>query len=248
MKRNDILVGTWAEIPTAYATDIIAKAGMDFSIIDMEHGVIGFELAQNMVFAAHSEGKYAYIRVPAVEETWILRALDTGCDGIVVPQVTDVDTIKKIIRYAYFSPDGCRGFNPYIAAGGYAGGNKDYFSQENRRIKLIVILEGRDAFERIEEILRFQEIDVVYIGQYDLSMDLGVPGEVEHPLVLKTMEEAVGKIRTSGKMAGCMVQGIDDAKRYIQMGFDFIVYKVDSGVLFQCMKEFTEGVKGDEGI
>ena len=75
---TNIMIGTWAEIPTPYATHIMSKAGLDFSIIDMEHGVIGFEQAQNMIFAAHSEGKEAYIRVPSIEEAWVLRALEIG--------------------------------------------------------------------------------------------------------------------------------------------------------------------------
>ena len=243
MEGNDIYVGTWSEIPTSYATNIIAKAGMDVQIIDMEHGVIGFELAQNMIFAAHSEGKNIFIRVPSIEEAWILRALDTGCDGIVFPQVTDAETVHRILNYTYFMPEGSRGFNPYIAAGGYTGENKRFFLEENERIKLVIILEGKEAFENIEEILQFQEIDIVYIGQYDLSMALGIPGEVENPLVLQTMAKAVEKIRKSGKMAGCMVQGIDNAWEYVKQGFNFIVYKVDSGVLFQSMKEFVDGVK-----
>lgn len=240
---KNILIGTWAEIPTPYATHIMAKAGLDFSIIDMEHGVIGFEQAQNMVFAAHSENKGAYIRVPAIEESWILRALDTGCDGIVFPQVSGSDDIEKIIRLSYFMPKGDRGYNPYITAGGYKGGDKNYFCSENDRIKIAVILEGREAFENIESILKYTEIDIIYIGQYDLSMALGVPGEVDSQAVLAVMESAVKKIRQYGKMAGCMVHSAEEAKAYIEQGFNYIVYKVDSGILFNAIEDFVEEVK-----
>ena len=240
---TNIMIGTWAEIPTPYATHIMSKAGLDFSIIDMEHGVIGFEQAQNMIFAAHSEGKEAYIRVPSIEEAWVLRALDTGCDGIVCPQVSGEKDIDEIIRLSYFTPGGDRGFNPYITAGGYAGGKKDYFETENARIKIVVILEGKEVFENLDAVLRHKEIDIVYIGQYDLSMALGVPGDVTHPLVLEKMDAAVKDIRRYGKMAGCMVHSVKEAKECIRQGFDFIVYKVDSGILFQSIKDFVEGVE-----
>lgn len=240
---ENIMIGTWAEIPTPYATHIMSKAGLDFSIIDMEHGIIGFEQAQNMIFAAHSEGKEVYIRVPVIEEAWILRALDTGCDGIVFPQVSGEKDIEEIIRLSYFSPRGERGFNPYITAGGYTGGKKDYFETENARIKIAVILEGKEVFENLDTVLNHKEIDIVYIGQYDLSIALGVPGNVTHPLVLEKMDSAVKDIRRYGKMAGCMVHSVDEAMGCIEQGFDFIVYKVDSGILFQSVKDFVEGVK-----
>lgn len=240
---KNIMIGTWAEIPTPYATHIMSKAGLDFSIIDMEHGVIGFEQAQNMIFAAHSEGKEAYIRVPSIEEAWVLRALDTGCDGIVFPQVSGEKDIDEIIRLSYFTPKGDRGFNPYITAGGYAGGKKDYFETENARIKIAVILEGKEVFGNLDVVLGHKEIDIVYIGQYDLSMALGVPGDVTHPLVLEKMDTAVKDIRRYGKMAGCMVHSVKEAKECIGQGFDFIVYKVDSGILFQSIKDFVEGVE-----
>ena len=93
---NKFKLGTWAEIPTPYATHIMAKAGFDFSIIDMEHGVIDFELAQNMIFAAHSEQKQAYIRVPAIEESWILRAADTGLSLIHISEPTRHSGISRM--------------------------------------------------------------------------------------------------------------------------------------------------------
>lgn len=240
---DNILIGTWAEIPTPYATHIMSKAGLDFTILDMEHGIIGYELAQNMIFASHSENKYAYIRVPAIEEPWVLRALDTGCDGIVFPQITGTEDIEKIIDLSYFAPQGNRGFNPYITAGGYAGGKKDYFKTENDRIQIAIILEGRKAFDNLDDILKYSEIDIVYIGQYDLSVALGVPGDITHPTVLEVMNNAVKQIHKAQKRAGCMVHGVNEAKRYSEQGFDFIVYKVDSGILYQSVHDFVKEVK-----
>ena len=90
-------LGTWAEIPSPYVTNVLMSAGFDFSILDMEHGIIDFETAQNMIFAAKAVKKRTYVRVPAIEESWILRVLDMGCDGIIFPQVSSKTDIEKII-------------------------------------------------------------------------------------------------------------------------------------------------------
>ncbi len=245
MAQNDVWVGTWTEIPTAYVTNVVSKAGLDFTIADMEHGILTFETIQSMVFAAHSENKKIFVRVPAIDEVWVLRALDTGCDGIVFPQVTCADMVKDIIRLSFFPPQGCRGFNPYVAAGGYTGAGQQMVAKENARIAIIVILEGKEILEQIEEILSYPEVDVIYIGQYDLSADLGIPGDVNNQKVVQIMKEAVCKIRSAGKRAGCMGQGVSDAIEYINMGFNFITYKVDTGVLFESMHSFVRGVKNE---
>jgi len=194
-----IQLGTWAEIPSPYVTDIMSLAGFDFSIVDMEHGVIDFETAQNMIFAAHSRKKSVFIRVPEIEEAWILRSLDMGCDGMIFPQVATVEDVNKIIKYSCFPPQGERGFNPYITAGGYSAVKSDFFYKENKRVQLGIILEGQSGFENIDAILEKDEIDIVYIGQYDLSVALGIPGDVSNKKLLSIMSSAVRKLTIQGK-------------------------------------------------
>lgn len=246
--KNEYLLGTWAEIPSPYVSHIMMTAGFDFSIIDMEHGIIDFETAQNMIFAAHSLNKKAYVRVPAIEESWTLRVLDTGCDGIIFPQVSTENQVKDIIRFSRFSPAGERGFNPYITAGGYSRVKDSYYDSENSRIQLGIILEGKKAFDDIDRLLSFDEIGIVYIGQYDLSMALGIPGRVNDPLVLEMMENAAERIRQSGKLAGCMVHSTEEAIEVIRKGFQFVVYQVDTGILCNTIKSFVEEVKGHETL
>lgn len=241
--QKEYLLGTWAEIPSPYVSHVMLTAGFDFSIIDMEHGITDFETTQNMIFAAHSLNKKAYVRVPAIEESWTLRVLDMGCDGIIFPQVSTEQNIKDIIKISRFSPIGERGFNPYITAGGYGKVSDSYYSTENERIQLGVILEGKEVFDNIDNILKYEEIGIVYIGQYDLSMALGIPGKVNDPLVVDLMETAVKKIRKSGKYAGCMVHSADEAKQVMGQGFNYIVYQVDTGILCNAIRNFVEGVK-----
>ncbi len=239
MDMNKVQIGTWAEMPSAYVTNVMAKAGFDFSIIDMEHGIIDFNIAQNMVFAAHAEGKQAYIRVPAIEESWVTRTLDTGCDGIIFPQVKGLAEAKEAVRLCCFAPEGERGFNPFVPAGGYHKVSADFFEKENRRIQIGLILEGAEVFSQLDEILKLPQISLLYVGQYDLSIALGVPGQVADKKVLDLMDSTVKKAVAAGKSAGCMVHSVKEAKDVIEQGFSFIVYKVDCGILYDSIHAFT---------
>lgn len=241
MKNYEI--GTWAEIPSPYVTNILSQAGFDFTIIDMEHGISEFEVAQNMIFAAKAEGKDTFIRVPEIEESWILRCLDMGGAGIIFPQVTCRDEAERAVRYAKFKPQGMRGFNPYTAFGGYGKMSAGFFQKENDRLRLGVILESKEAFDNIDEILSVDGIDIIYIGQYDLSVSLGIPGETSNPIVLKLMKDAVEKINSIGKTAGCMIHSIAEGKEMLEQGFRYIVYKVDTGILLDAVQSVIKGIR-----
>ena len=236
-------IGTWAEIPSPYVTNIMSKAGFDFTIIDMEHGVTDFETAQNMIFAAKAEGKETFIRVPAIEESWILRCLDMGGDGLLFPQVSCKAQAEAAVKYAKFIPMGMRGFNPYTAFGGYGKVESDFFKKENDRVRLGVILESKEAFDNLEDILAVEGIEIFYMGQYDLSVSLGMPGETSNPILLDIMEKAVRKINARGKIAGCMIHSIDEGKMVMKQGFRYLVYKVDTGILLDAVRLVTGEIK-----
>ena len=240
MKKIEI--GTWAEIPSAYVAHIMTDAGFDFIIIDLEHGVVDFETTQNMIFAVHSNRRQAFIRVPSIDEAWILRCLDMGCDGMIFPQVSSIGDIEKIISFSRFSPKGNRGFNPFIAAGKYQKVGDKYFESENKRIRLGVILEGREIFEQLDKVLAYEDIEILYIGQYDLSMALGIPGQISDKRVLDLMDRTVQAACDKGKTIGCMVHTSEEGREYIDRGFGFIAYQTDTSLLHERINKFAREV------
>lgn len=243
ISRNEAVFGTWCEIPTPYSINIIASAGMDFVILDMEHGVMEYELIQNMVFAAHCEDCGVIVRVPDISEAYILRALDTGADGIIIPHVECLQDIQRVVKFSKYPPKGEKGFNPYTKAGGYTKVKKDFFEKHNSNLLIGAILEGKQAFQEIEEIVSEEDIDILYIGQYDLSVALGIPGDVNNSLVTDMLEKAINVAERNHKYTGCMVHGAKEAQDMIKLGVKFVVYKVDSGVLFDAYKGFRNEVE-----
>ena len=242
MLKNDLkeglfVLGTWCDLPSPAVVNVLSKAGLDFVIIDMEHGPMDYKIAQEMVMAAECEGSEALIRVPRLDESDVLRALDTGVSGIIVPHIETVKDREKVVFFSKFPPMGIRGYNPYIRCGEYHKPGPDYFHKQNKRIVLGLILEGDAALKDLEAIIDDPEIDLVYIGTYDLSLALGLAGDVQHPIVLNELEKAVTKIRKAKKSAGCMIHNTQDLEKFWDMGIQFITYKVDSAIIYDIVAE-----------
>lgn len=231
LQNGKQVFGTWCLIPSPEVINILAKAGLDFVLIDMEHGPMDFVVAQRMVLAAEAEGCEAIIRVPRNDEVDILRALDTGTSGVVVPHIESASDCARAISYMKYPPVGVRGFSPYSRAGGYTS-RSDHTVLENARIITGIIVEGKFGFENIASILDNHELDLVYIGTYDLSAALGVPGETRNKKVLEFLESSVTLVRQCGKAAGCLFHDLNELDYFREIGVQFLAYKVDSSVLY----------------
>jgi 4-hydroxy-2-oxoheptanedioate aldolase len=240
LKNQECVLGTWCEIPSPMLVNVLAKAGLDFVIVDMEHSVMNFSIAQDMIMAAGAEGKEAFVRVPGNNNSDILRALDCGSAGVIVPHVESAIDRDLVVTYSKFPPQGDRGFNPYIRSGGYHSVGKEYFSEQNKKTLLILIVEGQNGLMNLEAIVDHPDVDVIYVGTYDLSVALGVPGDVKNPKVLKTLEEMVKKIRAANKAAGCMIHSLEDLKYFKKIGIQFITFKTDTAIIYDAFKQMKE--------
>lgn len=237
LKDGSFVLGTWCDLPSPAVVNVLAKAKLDFVIIDMEHGPMDYTLAQDMVMAAECEATEALVRVPRLDESDILRALDVGASGVIVPHIETIEDRNRVVSYSKFPPLGKRGFNPYVRCGGYSKATPEYFDYQNNRVILGLILEGVSALKNLESIIDSPEVDLVYIGAYDLSVALGFSGDVNHPEVLKELEKAVKKIIKAKKCAGCMVHSASDLKKFKDMGVQFMTYKVDSAIIYDAISQ-----------
>ena len=140
IKNKKQMIGTWCIIPSPEVVNVLCKSGLDFVLVDFEHSPVNFETAQKMVMAAHAEQKYAISRVGKLEEVEILRSLDIGSDGIIVPHIESLNDVNQCLEYIKYFPEGNRGYSPYTRAGGYCV-NADYTKKANKNIRLVINLE-----------------------------------------------------------------------------------------------------------
>ena len=238
LEAGGAVIGTWAVIPSPVVTDIICSAGLDFVIIDAEHGPITFETAQEMAIACESRGVSPIMRVGGVNEADILKSLDIGMHGIQIPNVNKLAEVKEIIQYAKYPPIGERGFSPFTRAGGYTHDKATQLTEYANLNTLVGInVEGYEAINNIDEILAVPELDVVFIGLFDLSKALGIPGDVGNPRVIKYLEELTDKINSAGKYPGTIATSVDKMNNFIDIGVKYILYLVDCEMIRASYQE-----------
>ena len=219
--------GTWCILPCPEVVSVLTKSGLDYVLIDFEHSPVSFETAQKMVMAAHAEGKYAVSRVGKLDEVEILRSLDINSDGIIIPHIESIEDIKTAIEYIKYYPEGNRGYSPYTFAGGYCV-EKNYTKNANKNILFGIIIESKKGIDNLDEILSSKDLDMVYLGAYDISISLGYPGQINHPEVIKVLDFCIEKIKKAGKIIGAMYHTKEDYEKFKKQGVNFLVYKVDS--------------------
>lgn len=215
-------------------------AGMDFAILDMEHGPISVQSMQNNIRAAQNSGILPVVRVPAITEEAIGKALDIGAAAVEVPMISTAEDARLAVKYAKFAPAGERGVCRFVRAAHYSAMERDiYFKTANDNI-VIAQIEGIEAIKNLDDILAVEGIDIIFIGPYDLSQSLGVPGQVDHPLVVEEMN----KIVKAAKEKKVVIGTFTDNKRLMEMwmkaGVQYISYSVDMGIFYDSCKQLME--------
>jgi 2-keto-3-deoxy-L-rhamnonate aldolase RhmA len=182
------------------------------------------------------------VRIADHGESWIKKALDTGCSGIVVPLVISAGEAKSAVACCLYPPAGRRSVG-IARAHGYGMSFQEYVQRANDEVVIVIQVEHRTAVGNIESILAVPGIDAVFVGPYDLSASFGRPGEITHPEVQQAIEEVKRQCRRAGVPAGIFTTDSGAAKRYIEEGFRLIALGLDSVYLWQAAKADLDSVR-----
>ncbi len=233
--QNKLTIGTWMTLANPAIAEIFTNAGYDWIAIDLEHSVISIREAAELIRVIDLNGGVPLVRLSSNDDVQIKRVMDAGAHGIIVPMVNTAEEARRAVSSVRYPPEGTRGVG-LARAQGYGNSFETYFDRSNKEIIVIVQVEHIDAVNNLEAILAVDGVDGYFIGPYDLSCSLGIPGQFEHPL----MKEALLKIhkigQTSEKVSGIHVvePQPEELMRNIESGYKFIAYSVDIRML-DCM-------------
>ena len=197
-KTADRMTAHICTIPSATVTQAMAASGSDAVIIDMEHGAVDFGTAHAMIVATQGFACAPLIRIPKTDESHVKRVLDLGAEGIVFPLIRSAEDAARAVASMRYPPHGTRGFGPFIAQSRWGSSLMTYRTDVEDRLVCCLLVETKDAVENIEEICAVPGIDLLVPAQFDLSTDLGISGQFDHP----DFQAAVAKVEAAAKAAG----------------------------------------------
>ncbi len=235
-RRGEPSLGIISHLLSAPAIEVLAYTGMDYVLIDLEHSPIGAEHAAQLVGVAQGAGLAPLVRVDGIERSPILKMLDAGAAGLVVPQLETVEQARKLVSYAKFPPLGNRGYCPTRDGGWGSGscyerGMDGYMAEANTSTLLIPQCETAGCLEHIEEIAAVEGVDGIFIGPFDLSIALGIPGQFGDPLLTEGIERVRRACAAAGKLCIMYAGSGEAAKRYFDQGFPSVAAGLDIEVL-----------------
>jgi len=223
-------IGLWCSLSSHYSIEVVAGAGFDWLLLDTEHSPNDLESLLTQLQAAAAYPSTPVVRVPWNDTVTIKRVLDIGAQTLLIPYVQNPDEARAAVAAMRYPPAGVRGVAGSTRATRF-GRVREYAKHAHEELCLLVQLETRDALAHVEAIAAIDGVDGIFIGPADLHASMGYTGEVANPDVLPLIEDALRRIRRSGKAPGILVGDAQLAQRWIDAGSLFTAVGVDVGIL-----------------
>ena len=211
---------------------ILKNAGCDFIIFDMEHGGLSLEQFKTLAAISNANKITPLIRIPELSYNYIARALDLGAAGIMNPMVNSVEEAKKIVQYSKYPPFGVRGAGFGFAHDNYINKNPlSYIEEANNKLINIIQIETRLGLECVEEIASIDGVDCLWVGHFDLTNFLEIPGDFKSSIYLDSINRIVSAAKSNNKSLGIMVNTKEELEMYSNLGFNLIAVGTEMSLL-----------------
>ena len=243
LQENRQQIGVWSSLCSPVCAEILGQANFDWILFDSEHSPTEISGLLPLLQAATGGKPHLAVRVAENEEQLIKRALDIGAETIFAPFIQTAADAVELVQACRYPPAGTRGVAGAVRANGY-GRDPGYVKEANEHIGIIAQVETEEALNKIGKIAAVEGIDGIFIGPSDLSASLGLPGQIEHPVIQQKLREAATAIRSAGKPAGILARNAIEARQYLEWGYLFVAAGTDMGLLVKSI----DGLAGEMGI
>lgn len=244
-RSRDVKVGHFiVEFATPGIGQILKGAGCDFALFDTEHSGFSFETIKSVLRYMQAAELPTIVRVPSMEYNHVARAADMGAEGVMVPMVSTADEARDVVNSLKYHPEGGRGVALGIAHDRYVGGPVlDKLAAANKRTTLFAQIETADGVANADEIAAVKGVDCLWIGHFDLSASLGIPGEFEHRLFKNAVKAVTKACETHKKAQGRLVPTVEEGIKLNRAGHDFICYSGDVWALQQAVSSGVAAIR-----
>ncbi|UIJ74494.1 4-hydroxy-2-oxoheptanedioate aldolase [Acinetobacter sp. SH20PTE14] len=246
--KTEQQIGLWVGLADAYGTEIAANAGYDWLLIDGEHAPSDLRTTLSQLQSIAAYPSQAVVRPPIGSVQLIKQLLDIGAQTLLIPMVETVEQAQLMVKAVRYPPEGIRGVGAALARATRWNSIADYYANAHENICLLIQIESVEGIKNLDEILKIDGIDGVFIGAVDLSATMGYQGNPNHPEVQKTVIDAIQRIRKAGKAAGILSTQHDATQNYIELGTEFVAVGVDTSVLMNSLRELLSKYKNDTPV
>ncbi len=248
MKTPDLKLGNFiVEFATPGIGHILKAGGCDFAFFDMEHSGFSFETLRSAIRYFEAAGVAVIVRVPAQENDMLARACDMGAEGLMAPMISTASQAQAMVDSVKYFPQGKRGVGLQMAHDNYrAAPVTEALANANKRTSVICLIETADGAKNADAIAAIDGVDCLWVGHFDLSVSLGIPGAFDHPKFQEAMEKITSAAKKHGKSLGRLVGNAEQAIAFHKQGFDFICYSGDVWVLRDGLSAATKSIR--EGV
>jgi 4-hydroxy-2-oxoheptanedioate aldolase len=240
LRNGETIHGCWLNLGSAMTAEIVGLAGFDWVLIDLEHGVGTEKEALAQMQSLEHTGAGIVVRVESAELPRIQRILDMGAEGIMCPKINDLAEAKKVVDGLHYPPHGHRGVAKMVRATQFGESFQRYYETSRDNILGIVQIETKEALNHLDDIANLEGVDVLFIGPADLTMELGIFSEFDHPVFLDAVRRTVSAANKAGKATGILFFNPDEYKKYHEMGIRFIACGSDGSFVASGAKQIAD--------
>jgi 2-dehydro-3-deoxyglucarate aldolase/4-hydroxy-2-oxoheptanedioate aldolase len=238
----DVTVGVFAGLGSPLAAEVAAASGVDWVLVDCEHGAAGDDIVSATVSATGAYDVPTLVRAESGERIRIGRVLDAGAAGVMIPRLTSADEARDAIRHFFYPPRGDRGVATYNRANQW--GSELSALDGAVHACAIIQIETRGALDDVDDIASIDGVDSLFVGPLDLSYSLGIPRQYDHPDFLEALDKVLVAANRAGIAAGILAPDAATGQRYIDQGFRFIAVSSDSVLLSTAIRHNVTTLKG----
>ncbi|MHC4241577.1 MAG: HpcH/HpaI aldolase family protein [Planctomycetota bacterium] len=226
--NGETLIGCWLNLGSSLTSEIVGMSGFDWVLIDIEHGS-GSEaqILQQLQALEHTPAA-TFVRVESYQRQRFHRVLDLGAEGIMCPRINTLEEAQQAAKAIRYPPDGIRGVARMVRATNFGSDFKEYYANQKKNLVCVVQIETEEILNSLDAVAAIDEIDVLFVGPMDLSIALGVFGQLDHPRFIDALKATADAAVKEGKAAGILLQNPEEFKKYYELGFRFIACSSDS--------------------
>jgi 4-hydroxy-2-oxoheptanedioate aldolase len=246
IRNGETVTGCWLNLGSSVTAEIVGRAGFDWVLIDIEHGAGGEQDLLHQLQSLHHTPASSIVRVESHNRQRIQRALDFGAEGIMCPQIRNIQQATMAANALRYPPLGSRGVAKMVRATGFGTDFDEYRQKSTETITGIIQVETTEILNSLNEIAELEAVDVLFIGPSDLSMALGIFGEYDHPTFTDAVKATALAAKRAGKAAGILLSTPKDFKKYYQMGIRVIACGADGLFVNEGARKMSDALRDEK--